>query len=72
MSNLPAIDDEVVSQGIQLPVLYAREQVRVVATLAELHDDVEDYRPSRAAPASCPIYHIDVSQENIPVHLLLL
>lgn len=37
---LSAVGDEMVTQGVKLPVLHSREQVRVVAALSQLHDDV--------------------------------
>ena len=69
---LAAVGDEVVPQGVELPVLHPGEQVRVIAALAQLHDDVQDHRAPRVAPAPCPVHHVDVSQENVAVNVLLL
>ena len=72
LSYLATVKDEVVPEGVELSVLHSGEEIRMVAALAKLHHDVEDHRPPGASPASGAVDHVDVSQKNVPVKILLL
>lgn len=61
-----------IAQGIQLPVLHSREEIGVVAALAQLHDDVQNHRSTGVAPPRGAVHHVNVPQENVPVDFLLL
>ena len=64
---LPAVLHEVLPHGVEVPVLRVREEVRVVAALAQLHDDVEDRGPAHVRT----VHGIDVAHQHPLVHLPL-
>lgn len=61
-----------ISKRIQLPIFNSSKEVRVVAALTELHDDIKNHRASSAAASpSSAVNHVNVSQKHIPINFLL-
>ena len=69
--ELAAVEDDVLAVGVEVPVLDATEEVRVVAALAHLHDDVEDGGPAAAPAAPRVEDQVLVPGEQVLVELLL-